>query len=216
MCARYSLGVSETARPKISIPDRLRRLNIAPSQEIAAFGAGFMLLEGATWGMKPVWSKSLIINARSETAAAKPFYKGLMKSHRCLIPATGFYEWKSEAGKKQPYFFGLKDRAPFWMAGLWRAHQEAMLTEVVILTTGPNRLMAAYHDRMPVILSAEDAGEWLDEQIMEPIHLLPLTVPARSDIMEAFPVNPAVGKPGYQEKDAVTPWTPSSLFENEG
>lgn len=212
MCARYSLGLSETSRPKVSLPERLRRANIAPSLEIAAVHSGHSLLEGATWGMKPAWSKSLLINARSETVAEKPFYRGLLKSQRCLIPATGFFEWREENGRKQPYRFRLKSQAPFWMAGLWRMDDQKSAPGVVILTTSPNELMFSYHNRMPVLIADDDAEAWLnsDNQIIS--DLLPLLIPAPAEPMEVFPVNPEMGKPGYQGDDLETPWHSSSLF----
>jgi putative SOS response-associated peptidase YedK len=106
------------------------------------------------------------INAMSETAAEKPAFRDAMRWRRCLIPADGFYEWKRFGSKeKQPYQFGMTDRAPFAFAGLWEqwnSPDKQRIETCTILTTRPNSLVSDVHDRMPAILTLDDYDLWLD------------------------------------------------------
>ena len=106
-----------------------------------------------------------MINARSETAATKPTFRKPLRERRCLILADGFYEWKREGTRKQPYYIKLQNGDPFAFAGLWDRWQSAngqFLETCTILTTPPNALVAPIHDRMPVILPSSAYGRWLD------------------------------------------------------
>lgn len=116
------------------------------------------------WGLIPSWSKDALgaarmINARSETAATLPAFRDAMNYRRCLVPADGFYEWKRLGNAKQPYCFEVNDRALFAFAGLWEGWKDpsgAWIKTCTILTTTPNPVTAAIHDRMPVILDESD------------------------------------------------------------
>jgi len=122
------------------------------------------------WGLVPVWAKdpligNKLINARAETIAEKPSFRNSFQRRRCLILADGFYEWKSEVNKKQPYLFKLIDGKPFTFAGIWGHWQDKAgneLTTCTIITTTPNRTLAEYHDRMPVILDKDFRWLWLE------------------------------------------------------
>jgi putative SOS response-associated peptidase YedK len=122
------------------------------------------------WGLVPVWAKDPVIgnkmiNARAETIAEKPSFRNSFQRRRCLILADGFYEWKSEANKKQPYLFKLIDGKPFTFAGIWDHWQDKNgkeLTTCAIITTTPNQTISEYHDRMPVILDADTRWQWLE------------------------------------------------------
>jgi putative SOS response-associated peptidase YedK len=140
------------------------------------------------WGLVPVWAKDpkigyKMINARAETIAEKPSFKAAFL-HRCLIPADGFYEWKGEGNNRHPYLFTMKDRKAFTFAGLWGTWNDQkgdVLNTCTIITTEPNELVSAYHDRMPVILGAEDRWNWL--QIGTTVELKAMLKPFPSLLM---------------------------------
>lgn len=181
--------------------ERYRRFNVAPTSRIpVAVKDGDVHAVEQTWGMLPPWSKQRIINARAETLHDKPFFKPMLRDHRCLIPATGFYEWREECGKKQPYHFRLKDAKPFMFAGLWRVGTGG--PEFVVLTTEPNELVAPFHDRMPAMLRDEDLATWLDSPWDE---ALAIASPYESSLMESFLVSPKVNSPKYEGEDCIEP-----------
>ena len=122
------------------------------------------------WGLVPVWAKDPLIgykmiNARAETIAEKPSFKNAFQRRRCLILADGFYEWKKEPNRKQPYLFKLLNSKPFAFAGVWEHWQDKNVNEITscaIITTVPNSILEQYHDRMPVILDETVRWSWLD------------------------------------------------------
>jgi len=149
------------------------RYNIAPTQDIAAIRsdkAGNRDLAMLRWGLVPSWAKdpaigNRMINARAETVAEKPAYRSAYKHRRCIVLADGFYEWKKQGDGKTPFFISLAEGRPFALAGLWedwtdRESGESLQTATLI-TTGANEFMAPLHHRMPVILQADSASEWL-------------------------------------------------------
>lgn len=190
MCGRFLLslipeeyaGLLRIAHvPNFSADLFMPRMNIAPTEQILiARGSEDRELAAARWGMLAPWAsrdeafKRPIFNARSETAWEKPLFKAAASSQRCVVPASGFYEWQKPAtprGRKQPHLIRRADGAPMFFAGLWsswrpRGEPEAATTEnCAILTTAPNEQMAPIHDRMPVILSDSAAVDrWLDAQ----------------------------------------------------
>ncbi|MBI4549995.1 MAG: SOS response-associated peptidase [Candidatus Omnitrophica bacterium] len=226
MCGRYSLSAktkdleNEYLDLAGKIPLLRSRYNIAPSQEALVIlqeekkSPRFDLLR---WGLVPSWAKEAsigarMINARAETLLEKPSYRGLIRRRRCLVVADGFYEWKAEGGKKQPYYARLRSGESFTFAGLWDAWLAPNGSEVrtfTIITTAPNELMRSIHDRMPVILPAGERGEWLfpgnsDTSILKQ-HLKPYP----PQYMEAFPVSTLVNSPGNDVADCVKPAKPN-------
>jgi putative SOS response-associated peptidase YedK len=176
------------------------RYNIAPTQTVPAVRPTLAgrALSYLRWGLIPSWSTDAkiaykLINARSETVASKPAFRAAFKKHRCLIPASGFYEWrKIGAGSKQPYFIRPCDGdGLFAFAGLWETWndpQGQVVESCTILTTEANELMQPLHDRMPVILDPASEDLWLDP--LSPADALrALFVPFDSDRMESFPVS---------------------------
>lgn len=173
MCGRFAL---QSSREELSnylslpIPDvYIARHNIAPTTPVLAQST-----QGLTffrWGLVPSWSKDPTIgnrmfNARAETVAEKPSFRNAFKRRRCLIPATGFYEWKNESDGKQPYFCHLNHRL-FCFAAIWEHWQDAAGNELqscAILTTEAVGDMQAVHSRMPVVLQKEDHETWLDHR----------------------------------------------------
>lgn len=171
MCGRYRLTAKERyLRDHFGIDEDFSwepRWNIAPTQHVpiikqnSAKGCSFKLVR---WGLIPSWAKDAsiatgTINAMSETAAEKPAFRDALKSRRCLVPADGFYEWKSIGSKqKQPFSIGMLDDSVFAFAGLWDSWRDSssrLVETCTILTTRPNALVADVHNRMPVILHAE-------------------------------------------------------------
>jgi putative SOS response-associated peptidase YedK len=218
MCGRFALfasGDEIAVRFQLAEAPRLdARYNIAPTQTVAAVRATdasreFRFLR---WGLIPSWANDpsigyKLLNARSETVTEKASFRSAFKQRRCLIPASGFYEWKKEGKRKQPYFIRPRDGGLFGLAGLWerwQAPQGEMVETCTILTTEANELMRSLHERMPVIVYPRDEEEWLDPR-STPESLSALLVPFADDRMEAFPVNPHVSNAKNQGPKCIEP-----------
>lgn len=157
------------ATPANALPP-LPDYNVCPTQDVAVVTAQ----EGRRyrpmrWGFLPVWYKAmndgpLIINARSETVADKPAFRSAIRQRRCLVPVTGFYEWKRSGDEKLPHFFSRADGEPLVIAGVWQEWGEDGLPTFAILTTDANDLMANIHHRVPVVVERADWGKWLGEE----------------------------------------------------
>src|SRR5579864_429767 len=211
MCGRYRLTAKERyIRDHFGLDDDppwMPRWNIAPTQQIATIRQHrsepkriFGLMR---WGLIPYWAKDpsiglKTINAMSETAAEKPAFRDAMRGRRCLIPADGFYEWKRLGSKeKQPYNFGMADDSPFAFAGLWERWQDRddkIIETCTILTTKPNSLVADVHDRMPVILSAEDYDLWLDLGVIDPTVVVDCLKPFDPRLMREYAISARVNR----------------------
>ncbi len=221
MCGRFTLTVNpadlQDAFSEYTFPARFSpRFNIAPSQPVLAIpNDGMYKADFFVWGLIPMWAKnpsigSRLINARGETIAEKPSFRGSLKYKRCLILADGFYEWKTIAGRKTttPYFIHMKDRRPFAFAGLWDSWSGpdgSQIRTCTIITTGPNELMSLIHNRMPVILHPRDHAKWLDETPQTPDRLIPLIKPFPAEAMDAYPVSSLVNKPVNDSPELVVP-----------
>lgn len=205
MCGRYTLRDPERAvviylgRKRSKNPPP--RFNIGPGREQLVVRAssgdpGNREAAWLTWGFVPSWSREErpkpIINARAETVASKPSFRDAFRRRRCLVPADGFYEWKRTGQMRQPFLFCLRDDHPFAFAGIWEEPrgETAAPANFCLLTTGPNALMESIHNRMPVILDEEGAGQWLEGE-GEVRHLL-RPFPAKR--MTARPVSSFVNK----------------------
>lgn len=142
--------------------DTVTNNDLRPTQSVDTIAhiEGSYIQLGTTWGIKPNWSKKIIINAQGETAAEKKTFKRAFASQRCLVPCTGWYEWKAGGGnKKQKYSFTHADSIPFFMGGIW--FESELGTELVTLTTEPNKKCADIHKRMPVIIHPDEIDLWL-------------------------------------------------------
>jgi putative SOS response-associated peptidase YedK len=148
------------------------RYNIAPTQDIAAVrdNEDKRELVMLRWGLVPFWAKdpsigNRMINARAETVAEKPSYRAAFRHRRCIVLADGFYEWRRENDAKTPYFISLASGEPFALAGLWENWTDKQTGEslqtTTLITTEANQFMQPLHHRMPVILQAETANQWL-------------------------------------------------------
>jgi putative SOS response-associated peptidase YedK len=184
------------------------RYNIAPMQDILAV-RGFESEREMTffkWGLIPSWSKDTsigarLINARSETVQEKPSFREAFKKRRCIIPADGFYEWQRTGGKKQPYFFRMRDESPFGFAGLWERWQGTggeAINSCTILTTEANEVLRPMHDRMPVILHQEDYDLWLDTDVRKLDLVKEVMRPYPAEEMISYPVSTSINSPRGQ------------------
>ncbi|MGR5061942.1 SOS response-associated peptidase [Photobacterium sp. DNB22_13_2] len=118
-----------------------------------------------TWGIKPAWAKKLLINAQVETAMEKPTWRNAMQHRRCIIPCSGWYEWRDEGGtRKQKYLFNHSDGKPLYMAGLWFKASDRELPELVTLTTAANAICRPYHHRMPLLIETKSIRRWLENE----------------------------------------------------
>lgn len=192
------------------------RYNIAPTQQtpVVRLSAADNKRELALlkWGLVPFWAKdetigNRLINARAETVREKPAFRDAYKKRRLLIPASGFYEWKSEAAGKQPYFITAKSKELLSLAGLWERWDkgpEQSLETFTILTTEPNSLVAELHNRMPVIIPSQSFGAWLDPLTGED-QLQQLMKPYPEDRLIYYPVSRLVNKPNNDVPEMIEP-----------
>ena len=214
MCGRFSLaaepGELQAAFPGFFFPEKMApRYNIAPSQPVLALPNNpNKTADLFIWGLIPSWSKdpsfgARLINARGEGVSEKPSFRGAYKYKRCIVPATGFYEWKkaSDGKTKTPYNIGMSQGGIFALAGLWDewlSPDGSVVKTCTIITTSPNSLMSKIHDRMPVILSPESYSEWLNPEPVRPGEVDHLLVPFNESKMAAYPVSTLVNSPANE------------------
>lgn len=129
--------------------------------------------------------------------AEKPSFRSAFKSHRCIIPASGFYEWKTEKGVKQPWYMSLKSGEPIAFAGLWEIWNG--IETCCIITSNANSLMEPIHDRMPVILDSDQFEAWLSPQNRQVDQLIPLIRPHDAESMQAWPVSRELNRVGLRD-----------------
>ena len=190
MCSRFTLQLGDAINlsKRLGIPlgqmaDARDRFNIAPATPVTAMRrasqvGGLHLGETVAlrWGLIPHWVRdgaspsAPLINARSETVAEKPSFRSAWQSgQRCIVPASGFYEWERAGRSRLPWLFAHADGRPLLLAGLWDRWRDpagdTVIESCTLLTTTPNALLARIHDRMPVIVTDENAHTWLDPQL---------------------------------------------------
>ena len=211
MCGRYTLYHHEEDLDALFGVAGLapaERFNIAPSQAVPIVtqrSDGVREALTARWGLVPHWVKDLatfkanLFNARSEGAAEKPSFRDAMRRARCLLPASGFYEWASAEGGKRPYYISRVDGRPLALAGLWSVWRkgEVPVLSCTILTTAPNAVVRPLHDRMPVILDEAEFERWLDPDVDDPAAVEDLLDAYEDDALQAYPVSRAVGNPAF-------------------
>ena len=212
MCGRYSLYADfrtiedRFGEATFEIDEYEPSYNIAPSQQvIAVINDGSKNRVGhLKWGLVPPWAKDVkigykMINARAETVHEKPSFREALKKKRCLIVADSFYEWQRNDERKVPMRIKMKTDELFARAGLWETWKDSKGEPVhtcTILTTEPNELMSNIHDRMPVILRAEDEATWLNSSIQDIEQLKHLFQPFPDDnLLEAYEVTEQVNSP---------------------
>ncbi len=220
MCGRYVLTDTGELQTRFDIattgggPEVAARYNIAPTQTLPVVTRHSPnRLEAMRWGLIPSWAKdasigSRLINARAETVAEKPSFRNALRARRCLVPASGFYEWKRHGTRKIPQYITLPDAPLFAFAGLWeqwRSPEGETVRSYTIITTEPNDLMATIHNRMPVILPREIEDDWLNGEITDAGYLQSLLRPYPADAMTAYAVSPAVSSPARDTPDLIRP-----------
>jgi putative SOS response-associated peptidase YedK len=180
--------------------------NVCPTDPISVIipSPSGLFLTPMRWGLIPRWwSKPLkqlpaTFNARSETVADKPMFRDAFKRNRCLIPASGYYEWHTVGKDKQPYYFTPRNGSVLTFAGLWEEWKDRVnnetITSCTMLITEPNKFVMAIHDRMPVILELDSIGPWLTGEAGTE-----LLKPAPEDALRMWPVSKRVSKPGNTE-----------------
>ncbi|WP_210527276.1 SOS response-associated peptidase [Rubellimicrobium arenae] len=180
MCGRMAITLPHdamaqlfAAQPANDLPE-VPNFNVCPTQRIAVCTREEerRLYRPMRWGLVPHWYKTpndgpLLINARSETVAEKPAFRAAIRERRCLVPASGFYEWdRSDPKKPLPWYVTRSDGAPMVFAALWQdwGRGEDLMSTVAIVTCAANARMSRIHDRLPVILEPEDWPLWLGEE----------------------------------------------------
>jgi putative SOS response-associated peptidase YedK len=208
MCGRYSIvpvdNVAERFQAGQTQQPLLPSYNVAPgtSMPVVVHDTSNRI-ELMNWGLIPFWSKDpnisyKTINARAETVASSPAFRESFRRRRCLVPASGFFEWRKTERGKTPYFIHLKDAELFAFAGLydvWKDAEGRELRTYTIITTIPNDLVQPIHNRMPVILHPDDEAMWLDPKMNDTKALRALLNPFPDALMEAYPVSRAVNTP---------------------
>ena len=214
MCGRYTLGTTENLFDRFQIEsddsELQVRYNVAPSQVMPVVTLEEKRrLEFMKWGLVPSWSKDpkkALINARIEGITTKPSFRKPIRERRCLIPATGFYEWKKEPGGKTPYHIRRKDAQLFAFAGLydfWKAPDGEEIKTFAIVTTAANDLLTQVHNRMPVILSPEQDRLWLETPPGEIAMFLGSLQPLSAEELEMYPVSRKVNSPRYDLPELI-------------
>ena len=218
MCGRYSLICTDDLgnRFRVYLPTIgcRSRFNVAPSQVMPVVvqreQAELVPME---WGLVPHWIKDPAaahrpINARAETLTERPMFRGLIRHNRCLVPASGFYEWKKDGGHKVPYYLRLRDADLFAFAGLydvWHDADGSALATYTIITTAANKVVAPIHDRMPVILRREDEERWIANDPRHGRSFRDLLGPYPAPDMEAYPVSTRVNSPVSDDPALISP-----------
>jgi putative SOS response-associated peptidase YedK len=221
MCGRYAIWATKGVLDKQDLKEFIQRYGI--TEETARFNVGpgslapvVRELDGERmtspmkWGLLPSWAKDpklgfSAFNARSETVASKPMFRSAFKSRRCLVPANGYYEWRTENDVKQPYYLSLPDRRMFAFAGLWESWQRdgTTIESFSIITTTPTDSIAWCHDRMPVILSLDAEEAWIDPEAQaDELHALMQPYDGGIDI---WAVNREVGNTRNEGAHLVEP-----------
>lgn len=208
MCGRYALAFIHGFKTRFEVMDMQAKLeprfNIAPTEQVpVVIGGNGNKSVDMRWGLIPFWAKDMkignrLINARGETIAIRPAFRAATKSRRCLIPATGFYEWKRTETQKVPYYIHLKEDSLFAFAGLyehWMSQQNEEVLSCTIVTSRPNEVAAKLHNRMPVILAREQESVWIKDGPLSDSELKEALTPLPAPEMEAHIVSTEVNNP---------------------
>ncbi len=228
MCGRYLItSTPDAIRQLFRYPEQPNfppRYNVAPTQPVpivrmADRGRQFVLVR---WGLIPSWVKdpktfTLLINARGESVNEKPAFKNAMKRRRCLFPADGFYEWKSEGGRKRPFVARPKQWEPMAFAGLWETWTGPNGEEVetaALITTDANKEMAAVHHRAPVIVPPEQFDFWLDCVNVNEKEAATLLKAAPDGTMDVYEISTAVNRVANDSPELLVPYTAPAESEH--
>jgi putative SOS response-associated peptidase YedK len=221
MCARYSLtATAEELIEWFKLRKRLNivpRYNIAPTQPVLVIrqdpDSGERVDDLMHWGLIPSWAKDpaighKMINARSETAAEKPSFRTALKRRRCILPVSGYYEWKAVEKRKQPYLIRVKDAPLMAIAGLWEVWNSPegdRVQSCTLLTKDASESTRHIHDRMPVILAPDQYDAWLDAKQQDGAAVLKRIVPELDGELKAEPVSTYVNNPRHEGPECQEP-----------
>ena len=227
MCGRYSLATPAGQVAEhfglTEVPALSPRYNIAPAQPVAIVRQPNQgeapILELRRWGLIPPWAKdpgigSRTINARVETAAAKPAFRAAFRRRRCLVPADGFYEWKPHPKRRRPHHVQLASGELFGLAGLfesWESPEGESIETCTLLTTVAHPALRVLHDRMPILVDPPRYRSWLDPELQDPDSILPLTRSSISDRLVFHPVGLRVNDPRHDDPACIEPVEPDDL-----
>ncbi|HEY9785719.1 MAG TPA: SOS response-associated peptidase [Candidatus Obscuribacterales bacterium] len=232
MCGRYTLHHStneivERFHVQQVELDLIPRYNIAPSHLVAVIAqkdgdSPKRSLQAFKWGLVPFWVKDVqkhkpFINSRCETLAEKPSFKAALVRRRCIIPADGFFEWKTTPRGKVPMYITLADGKPFALAGIWeewKSPDGTPLRTCSIITVPANELMAQIHDRMPAILAPEQEDVWLDPDLRDKDKILSMLAPYDPQQMVAHPVSTLVNSPGTDSVRCIEKMDMAAVLES--
>lgn len=232
MCGRYaqySPGevIANAFDATLQIEDLAPRYNAAPLQWLPVVRqrpSGERVVQLLRWGLVPGWSKdegiaARLINARAETLAEKPSFRAALRRRRCIVAANGFYEWARQPDGKQPFYIHSPDGSPLGFAALWerwtRPQDGEVIDSFTIVTTVANALVRPLHNRMPVIIGAEDVGAWLDRDTDQEV-LRRLLRPCPDGRLVSHPVSRAVGNVRNEGPELIGATDPVSLVTSSG
>jgi putative SOS response-associated peptidase YedK len=232
MCGRYRLSrrkqiIEEHFESVSGDEDWTPRYNVAPTQPVPIIRQHPKEprrdLSLVRWGLIPSWAKDAsgsagMINARSESAAIKPAFRDALKSRRCLIPADGFYEWSRVGKTKQPYCFEVNEGELFAFAGLWERWKDPYgnwIKSCSILTTTPNAMTAAVHDRMPVILNPDNYDLWLDPGFTDVTAVSEMLKPYDARLMRSYTVSTRINHVANNDPECSAPVAAASPSQGQ-
>ncbi|MBI1348787.1 hypothetical protein GC163_21145 [bacterium] len=207
MCGRFNLRLTPAELEEffrvLDAPEMGFRYNIAPTQQILTIMVrdGRPTWQVAPWGFHPKWAKSksqVLINARSETVFETRTFSRSIRERRCLVPASGFYEWQTIGREKHPYHITLKSGEPLTFAGMFDSEGS-----IALMTTGPNAEMATIHDRMPVVLPRPVWDHYLDPAVTDEAEIAPLLIPLPDDSLTLTAVSKTVNNARYDSPECI-------------
>lgn len=218
MCGRFtSLLSAELLAATFGVPapaEVVPRYNIAPTQQVPVIREHpdhGLYLSAVRWGQVPSWANDLsignsLINTLAENFVAKPVFKHAFRSHRCIIPASGFYVWQDTGGKKQPWYITRKDGDPLALAGLleqWKSPGGREVETCTIITVAANAAIRHLHDRMPAILELKDFPLWLIPSPMSSASLRSILMPLPPGALDVYSVRSLVNNPACDSVDCI-------------
>jgi putative SOS response-associated peptidase YedK len=218
MCGRFTFQPTEAVYKRFQLSNRLdsltARYNIAPGQMVPAIIAHSpRRIVRMRWGLIPHWAKDEktaynMMNARIETLTQRPAFRGLLSHNRCLVPASGFYEWKAEGRDKTPYDIHPEDQPYLAFAGLydvWITPRGEELSTCTIITTEADPFLARLHHRMPVVLEQDLEDDWLDPEIRSAREVLDMLERSTGVRLDVYPVSRMVNKPSVDGQELIRP-----------
>ena len=223
MCGRFVQTLDEASLHSafslhLSESSPVQGYNLAPGRDISVIVQAHeqRVLERREWGLVPQWAKPGfrgLINARAETLAEKPAFRQALRRRRCLIPASGFYEWKTEGRRKMPFYILSTTGRPLAFAGIWETWENPELNlrkhSVAIITVAANAWMRPLHERMPALLEEPQRSFWLSEEQLPAEKLLEWLRPGPEDFLQRWPVSVAVNSTHADAPELIRPESPS-------